>query len=92
MTRLGVAPSAGTVAMAIVALAVAAAVGGGALGARVAAEAEPPADLASAPAAEDQPLPLLRSVTGRLAGVRGDLIGVRPAGGPPVPVDRKSVV
>ena len=78
---------AGTLAVAIVALAIGAAIGGTAAGARVAAEAAP-LDLASPPATEVEappPRPVHR-VVGRVVGVRDQLIRVRPPGDLPVPV------
>ncbi|HEY7067754.1 MAG TPA: hypothetical protein VII06_40235 [Chloroflexota bacterium] len=84
--RLGL--TGGTLAIAIVALAFGGAVAGTATGARVAAQAAPPADVAGelpgdpATGAGEKPLPpQLHSVLGRVAAVRGEFIGVRtPAG------------
>jgi hypothetical protein len=83
--RLGL--SGGTLAVAIVALAIGAALGGTAAGARVAVEAappleaSPPSDPLTAPPAETAAPPQPHSVLGRVVAVRGDFLGVRTPDG-----------
>jgi hypothetical protein len=78
--------TAGRWAGAIVALAIGAAVLGAATGARVAAEAEPAAEALAEPAPAPRATPSSHSVKGRVVGVRGDFIVIRPPGGEPVRV------
>src|SRR5262245_19244412 len=78
--------TAGRWAGALVALAIGAAVLGTATGARVAAEAEPAAEVVAEPAAALRSAPLIHSVKGRVVGIRGDFIIIRPPGGEPVRV------
>lgn len=83
--RLGL--SGGTLAAAIVALAIGGALAGTATGARVAAAGAPPAEIASpadpgsAPAAENPLPPRLHSVLGRVMATRGEFLGVRTPDG-----------
>src|SRR5258705_6560642 len=79
--------TAGRWAGAVVALAIGAAVLGAATGARVAAEAEPAAAEALAePALAPRAAPLIHSVKGRVVGIRGDFVLIRPPGGEPIRV------
>src|SRR5438128_2501635 len=66
-----------TLAVTIVALAVGGAVAGTATGARVAAEAAPAVDLASAPLAASRPPLQMHIAAGRVVALRGDFLGVR---------------